>query len=290
MNALALKIIALTAMIIDHMGAAFPETFGLWFRVVGRLAFPIYVFLIAEGFFHTKNPAKFLLRLFVFAIISEPFFDIAIKGAAIADINFLADTNIFYTLFLGGAAIVAYQLLRDKISFLAFAPLALFMWLAHALTSDYGAYGVLFIFAMYWISKKAAAPLPGGTKGGDWGTPPAEQACASTGHPASKCSLREGSAPLSDGNCVNNFLADKKLIFFALLCLWPYVDFVRFAHEFGFGVVPIQFWLMIPATLLTVLPVALYNGKRGPGGPFVKWFFYASYPVHLAVLAGLLLW
>jgi len=235
MNALALKIIALTAMIIDHMGATFPETFGLWFRVVGRLAFPIYVFLIAEGFFHTKNPAKFLLRLFVFAIISEPFFDIAIKGAAIADINFLADTNIFYTLFLGGAAIVAYQMLRDKISFLAFAPLALFMWLALTLTSDYGAYGVLFIFAMYWIKHK-------------------------------------------------------KFIFFALLCLWPYVDFVRFAHEFGFEVLPIQFWLMIPATLLTVLPVALYNGKRGPGGQFVKWFFYASYPVHLAVLAGLLFW
>jgi len=275
MNALALKIIALTAMIIDHMGATFPETFGLWFRVVGRLAFPIYVFLIAEGFFHTKNPAKFLLRLFVFAIISEPFFDIAIKGAAIADINFLADTNIFYTLFLGGAAIVAYQLLRDKISFLAFAPLALFMWLAHALTSDYGAYGVLFIFAMYWISKKAAAPLPGGSESGIH----------------SRCSGGVwGRAPLSDGNCVNNFLADKKLIFFALLCLWPYVDFVRFAHEFGFEVLPIQFWLMIPATLLTVLPVALYNGKRGPGGQFVKWFFYASYPVHLAVLAGLSFW
>jgi len=233
MNSLTLKIIALTTMIIDHMGAAFPETFGPWFRVVGRLAFPIYVFLIAEGFFYTKNHLKFLLRLFAFAIISEPFFDMALNGAGIADVNFFADTNIFYTLFLGGAAIVAYQILWEKVSILAFAPLVLFMWLAHALTSDYGAYGVLFIFAMYWIRHN-------------------------------------------------------KLVFFALLCLWPYVDLVRAAHEFGFAVVPIHFWLMIPATLLTVLPVALYNGKRGPGSRFVKWFFYASYPVHLGVLAGLL--
>ena len=44
---------------------------------------------------------------------------------------------------------------------------------------------------------KAAVPLPGGTKGGDWGTPPVEQACVSTGHPASKRSLQEGRAPLS---------------------------------------------------------------------------------------------
>jgi len=232
MNALTLKIIALTAMIIDHMGATFPETFGPGFRVVGRLAFPIYVFLIAEGFFHTKNSAKFLLRLFLFAVISEPFFDMALKGVGFADVNFFAGTNIFYTLFLGGAAIVAYQYLR-KVGFaiVAIVSILLCMGLAQMLSSDYGAYGVLFIFVMYW-------------------------------------------------------LRHYKLAAFALLCLWPYVELMRAAYEFGFAIAPIQYWLMIPATLLTVVPVALYNGRRGPGGPFVKWFFYAAYPVHLAVLAG----
>lgn len=228
-------------MITDHIGAAFPETFGLEFRVVGRLAFPIYVFLIAEGFFHTKNAAKFLLRLFVFAIISEPFFDMALNGAGIADVNFIADTNIFYTLFLGGAAIAVYQKFRDKISFvlLAFVPLVLFMWLADTVfDSDYGAYGVFFIFAMYWLRRQAQS-------------------------------------------------AAVSLVFFALLCLWQYADFVPLTREYGFGVLPVQFWLMIPATLLTVVPVALYNGKRGPGGAFMKWFFYASYPVHLAILGVL---
>ena len=240
MNSLTLKIIALAAMIIDHMGAAFPETFGPEFRVVGRLAFPIYVFLIAEGFFHTKNSAKFLLRLFLFAIISEPFFDMALKGVGLEDVNFFAGTNIFYTLFLGGVAIVAYQKLWDKINVLAFAPLFLCMWLAHIFTSDYGAYGVLFIFAMYWLRGVHSKAM--------------------------------------------------MITAFILLCLWPYVSFVRATHEFGFAVVPIQYWLMVPVTLLAAVPVWLYNGKRGHGGAFVKWFFYTAYPLHLAVLVGVRVW
>ena len=267
MNSLTLKIIALTAMVIDHMGAAFPETFGLEFRVVGRLAFPIYVFLIAEGFFHTKNTAKFLLRLFAFAVISEPFFDMALNGAGILDVNFFADTNIFYTLFLGGAAVWAYQqahkwysgcapappaasrtvatlvAFKDMATFMviAFAPLFSLMWLAAVLGSDYGAYGVLFVFVMYYLRRNFAT-VPGTKK--------------------------------------------MRLIIFAMLCLWLHVDTILYALDYGFGVVPVPFWLMIPATLLTVVPAALYNGKRGPGGAAVKWFFYGAYPVHLAVLAG----
>ena len=112
------------------------------------------------------------------------------------------------------------------------------MWLAGAVfTSDYGAYGVAFIFSMYWLRDKAR--------------------------------LR----------------ASLNLFFFAILCMGQHIDLLLFAHEHGIASVPFYFWLLIPATLLAVVPVALYNGKRGPSSEFARWFFYVAYPLHLAVLA-----
>ena len=172
MSAFVLKIIALLSMLIDHMGVVFPEYFGIEFRVVGRIAFPIFVFLVAEGFRHTKSPVKFLARLFVFAIISEPFFDLAFDN----DINFLTRTNIFYTLFLGGVAICICELAdgiatnaggtetgrKIRYFFTSAVLISLLLVVAELLTTDYGAYGVIFIFIMYIINKKAAALLPAG--------------------------------------------------------------------------------------------------------------------------------
>jgi hypothetical protein len=147
-----LKIIALVTMLIDHAGAVFPEVFGFppaganIFRVIGRVSFPIFVYLLAEGFRHTKNRQKFLVRLGLFALISEVPYDLAFGN----DLNFIARTNIFYTLFLGGATITAHEYLRENKSFIAsVVALFPFMFLAEALTVDYGAVGVVFIFAVY---------------------------------------------------------------------------------------------------------------------------------------------
>jgi hypothetical protein len=155
MTTFKLKIIALVTMLIDHMGAVIPEFFGFepqglnYFRVIGRLAFPIFVYLIAEGFRYTKNRAKYLARLFAFAIISQIPFALAFNS----QISFFADTNIFYTLFLGGAAIVVYEMFREKNiwTLVAVLPAIGFALLAEFLTADYGAYGVVFIFLMYVI-------------------------------------------------------------------------------------------------------------------------------------------
>jgi len=90
---------------------------------------------------------KYALRLGVLALISEPFFDtVLVRG----DVNFLANTNIFYTLFLAVCAIWLHKLLGGGLlGLLAVIPAAL---AAHLLTSDYGAFGVLFIFALYVIN------------------------------------------------------------------------------------------------------------------------------------------
>jgi hypothetical protein len=151
MSTFKLKIIAVVTMLIDHIGAIIPEAFGLpptgvnFLRVIGRLAFPIFVFLIAEGFHHTKSPGKFLVRLAIFALISEIPFDLALNSR----IDFFAHTNIFYTLLLGGVAITLHKKMES--SPLRLSPLLTLalMFLAEVLSADYGAAGVAFIFAMY---------------------------------------------------------------------------------------------------------------------------------------------
>jgi hypothetical protein len=143
MNAFWLKIIALVSMLVDHASIVLGNPAG-WGRVIGRLAFPIYVFLVAEGFRHTRSAWKFTARLAAFALISEPFFDLALHNEGI---NFLARTNIFYTLALAGVAIAAG---KHKLILAVPAAIAA-MAAAHFLTSDYAAHGVAFILAMYYI-------------------------------------------------------------------------------------------------------------------------------------------
>jgi len=153
MTAFALKIIAIVSMLIDHAAVVFPDIFPFWFRGVGRLAWPIFAYLLADSFRHTKSPDKFLMRLFAFALISEIPYDIAMGNS----INFAANTNIFYTLFLGGTAILLYERFKVKYGWQTSAIIgALFPTavLAEILTADYGGMGVLFIFAMYAIKRK----------------------------------------------------------------------------------------------------------------------------------------
>jgi hypothetical protein len=161
MTSFHLKLIAVISMLLDHMQIAFPAVFPIEFRLVGRLAFPLFAFLIAEGFRRTRSPEKFLLRLFLFALISEPFFDYFLSPAPnFWSVGFLNNTNIFYTLFLGGAAVTTYRYVmnRHNVALLAVLPAVGFAALAVWLTVDYSWMGVAFIFALY-ITKKTPARL-----------------------------------------------------------------------------------------------------------------------------------
>ena len=69
-----LKVIAMLSMLIDHIayyyGCDNPYLYELM-RTVGRIAFPTFAFLLAEGFVHTRNRQKYLINLFAFALLSE---------------------------------------------------------------------------------------------------------------------------------------------------------------------------------------------------------------------------
>jgi hypothetical protein len=89
------KCIALSTMAIDHIGAVLlPSPKYLLLRLIGRISFPIFCFLIVEGYYRTKNLKKYILRLFAFALISEIPYDLAFKKSFI----YLNKQNIFFTL------------------------------------------------------------------------------------------------------------------------------------------------------------------------------------------------
>ena len=160
-----LKIIALVTMMIDHFGAVFVQRamsmpgfeHELWnslywpMRYVGRLAFPIFCFLLVEGFCHTSDMKKYLGRIIVFALISEIPFNLGVTGKWL-DFNY---QNVFWELALGIVAMFFIKILEEKnLNYILQVLLRLlvifvFAIAAETLNLDYGMYGIVSIVALY---------------------------------------------------------------------------------------------------------------------------------------------
>lgn len=206
LDSFQLKCIAIVSMALDHTGAVlYPSQ--IWLRCLGRIAFPIFCFLIVEGFFHTHDVRRYMGRLGVFALISEIPYDLAFRGVPLE----YAHQNVFFTLLIGIGMMVLLERNREwpvkaVILFLA-------MWLAVLIRSDYNFRGVLLIFVFYIFHESRWLAV---TAGGLW-----------------------------------NFLYQGVI------------------QKYG---------------VLSVLPLALYNGERGRK---MKYFFYIFYPAHLLLLYGI---
>lgn len=144
-----LKLIACVTMLIDHVGAVFfPQQ--LWLRIIGRLAFPIYCFLLAEGVHHTRNPSKYALRLFVGLLLAEIPFDLALYG----QLSFAHQSVMFTLLLAFFMAMVMKKLpLLGKVA--AVIP---FYFAAELLHTDYGGLGIL-MAAIFIISRELPETL-----------------------------------------------------------------------------------------------------------------------------------
>lgn len=230
-----LKLIAIIAMLIDHIGAIVLERMlrlgntglermgigidisGLYviylvMRLIGRLGFPIFCFLLIEGMQYTKDIKKYALRLFLFAVISEVPFDLGFAGSGI----YWQYQNVFFTLFIGLLVMIGFRKLEDSKKWgtisgylLYLLVLGVGMGAAELLQTDYSAMGVLTIAAMYQYRRKRVLSVGIGC---------------------------------------------------AILTVMSILEVTAFA---------------------TLLPICLYNGKRGWN---IKWLFYAFYPVHILVL------
>ena len=165
-----LKLIAMICMLCDHTGKMFFHNTTM--RCIGRLAFPIYAYCIAAGCVYTKNHAKYLSRMVLVGLISQPFYALAMDhrypamfSVAFRDnpvrsvLNFYVESwghpNIFLTLVLG---MLIIWTIRQKQLILT-AGLALFVWRASA-SIDYGWKGVLLIVLFYLFCSKWWLSLP----------------------------------------------------------------------------------------------------------------------------------
>lgn len=182
-----LKLIAVITMIIDHTAAGIlgrylsisglinldnsnvaevqqwasqnAQLFSIYYamRMIGRIAFPIYCFLMVEGLEHTHDKRKYASRLLLFAAISEIPFDL-LFNAKILEFGY---QNVFFTLFIGLLVLIGLQWVEEQMGshpvpafLLRAAVLVAGMAAAHFAKTDYAEIGVLCIAVIYSFRKK----------------------------------------------------------------------------------------------------------------------------------------
>ncbi|MBQ9136846.1 MAG: conjugal transfer protein TraX [Lachnospiraceae bacterium] len=169
-----LKLIAIITMFIDHIGAVIVErmlyvtgntgsftyeqmqNLDTILRSIGRIGFPLFCFLLVEGFLHTRNLGKYALRLLVFAVVSELPFNLAFTG----QLFFAGYQNVFFTLFIGLITMWGCRMIEEKTHFhivLQYGGCLLVVvagaYLAELMQTDYAGIGVLCIMALYLFRK-----------------------------------------------------------------------------------------------------------------------------------------
>ena len=140
----ALKVIAMISMVIDHIALYLMEYGTVLYetmRCIGRIAFPVFAFLIAEGFIHTRSRYRYFFTLLGFAVISEiPWY--LLNGAD-------GTHNVMFTLALGVATLMVLENLLQRSMVLGFLWTLGMAGLASWLGVDYEWRGILVIVISY---------------------------------------------------------------------------------------------------------------------------------------------
>lgn len=155
----SLKWIAIITMLIDHIGAFILEPYMLGNtisdknimitiipRLIGRLAFPIFTFLLVEGYMNTRNLKRYIFQMGIFALISEIPFDLASHGVILE----FSYQNVFFTLFIGLFTIALFDKFKEM-KHIKWLILISGMVIATILKTDYSSIGIVIIFVFYYF-------------------------------------------------------------------------------------------------------------------------------------------
>lgn len=164
LNGSWIKIIAMISMVIDHLGCFILSELNITLfsfhgyslslayaaRCIGRIAFPIYAFLIAEGFKYTHDRKKYALNMVVFALISEIPYNLVYSGTLRYNVQ-----NVYFTLLLGFLMLCAIEHFKDQ-KFKQFSILAILFAVSIVINSSHTYTGVILIVMMYLLDKQRA--------------------------------------------------------------------------------------------------------------------------------------
>ncbi len=254
MTTTKLKIIALIAMFIDHVGQFIPHT-PEWFHWIGRIAAPVFIYALVIGYQYTSDRKKYIVRLYLCTL-----------GMAI--LNFIINTlfnntqiyitnNFFAPLFLILMFIYIFE--KKQIKYIAF----LIIWQILALLLS-----ILFVETSEWTILSDGFAL-----------------YQFFGSIFGSILFVEGGPSFVLFGLLLYITRNTKIgisVVYILFSIFFYVAFSRWGHipEFPESYL-IQFagyqWMMIIGLPL----IWLYNGKKGIG---LKYFFYIFYPVHILIL------
>ena len=167
-----LKLVAMIAMLCDHAGKMLFPQYPIM-RIIGRLAFPIYAYCIAVGCVYTKNPLKYLQRIVLLALVSQPLYAVSMAHTSQsmyaysfaeqplqAAVNFYVQSwtrkpSILFALALG---VILIWMIRERKLVLT-AAMCLFIWHIQG-KLDYGWKGIALMLLFYLFCKRWWLSLP----------------------------------------------------------------------------------------------------------------------------------
>lgn len=151
LTAAVLHIIAMTLMLMDHLWATLLPA-REWLTCAGRVAFPIFAFMAVEGYFHTRSFKKYILRMLLFAVLSEIPFDLMYGGAWFYPVH----QNVLWTFLLGLLGVWLMEQVRKKGKTWMYLLVCVLVVPAGLVLGtlcmvDYYGVGVLTVFVFYFL-------------------------------------------------------------------------------------------------------------------------------------------
>lgn len=137
-----LKLIAIIAMFIDHIGSNFFPNYPI-LRIIGRIAYPLFAYQLAQGYVNTSSYPKYMVRLWIFALVSQMPYTLLFQTT---------NLNIIFTLMLS-------MFLIRKVDKKEYSWIPLIIVISILAPIDYGLYGVLMPFVFYLFRKSKSSQL-----------------------------------------------------------------------------------------------------------------------------------